>query len=255
MKKMITGLSIFIVVITSFFLFNMSEFASALKATQSNGQEKEMEHGALHVRSPEERAQHLERLRAQVRNNLTKDLTPHEAKDVLIDYLLNSFADIFQGLANEVGNAIELTAHGDENIKRAANIIRKMPQAAADAGFIVWRLIGEIINKQYLAELQKIRTPIDCLFATKGNRQTLDKCADYRTLKQALFGVLDQARTVLLPFAKAMILGTQYGDRMIKGLLPMGVSIIEPSLEKNMNEVTTVVNTLLNLSEQLKTLT
>lgn len=187
----------------------------------------------------------LARLRRNIKNNL--EMTPEEAKDQLIEYLLLRFTELFQELANILGDAVAKIA----NNKNAGEAVKRLPNALFDGFLLTAHLIKTMNNRQYAESLKHILQSTKCLF-NKSERSGAT-CVNTPTVNAALVDLLSKASNFLLPIAQALVLGVEVGDRSVKGILPLSVSVIAPEspLEKELEVITQLVNNFLNLTDQL----
>lgn len=196
--------------------------------------------------TPEQRARRLKDIRANIKDTNLK-MTQAEAKDALVEYLLLRFAELFQELANILGDAVAKAA----NNKDAGDAVRRLPGAFVDGFYLTAHLIKTMYNAEYLRALKSIQQSINCLL--KKSERSGTACEQMHTVDKALSSVLSQASKFLLPIAQGLVLGVTIDQRKVKGILPLGVSVIAPNspVEKELSTITDLVNNFLSLTDQL----
>jgi hypothetical protein len=251
MKKVIIGLIVFLLAPMSFFIVSeMDTLATALTflGKDEEGKQPRMP-GVISHRTPEERAKRVEEIRARIRQNLI--VTPVEARDALVEYLFVRFAEIFQPLADSVGQAAARIN------PRLGELVKRLPGTVSEASLLIYTLLKDIFKKEYFTHLKQLNDPVRCLFAKPAERALLSDaegnsiCKD-ETLKTALLEVLDKGRAVLEPFAKALIVGGKIGNQEVKGLIEVGAGTIDPKLGDEVAMLRPIFALILELPGQLR---
>ena len=197
--------------------------------------------------TPEQRAKRIAELRAHVAQSEVK-LPPEELRQAFFEYILIQCADLFQGLADALGDGVTKIS-GDP---RAGAAVKRLPAALADGVYLTSYLIKAMANKEYFDALKSLHSALNCLLQ-KSARQT-SACAAYSSLPKALSGVFEYAPKVVMPIAQVSILGIKVGDRNIKGLIPLGIAVVAPETQvvKDEDVIREVVNVMFAFLSQLK---
>lgn len=206
--------------------------------------------------SAQARAKRVEAMRKKLQDNIV--MTPQEVRDTMVLYLADRFVELFQGLADILGEAVKKA--GGPHAQAVGESVKRLPDAFANGFLLTYNLIHEVGTAAYRDQLKAVRKPLLCLL-NKEERSGFN-CREYATVSKSLQGVFDHLKAFLLPLAKVLFLGVEMKDpggayHKVRGWIPVGVGIVAPDsdAEKDINVIADLVNIMLNFSDQYRDIT